>query len=155
MADITNMPGHLIRRLHQISQSVFAEMTQAAGIDITPVQYAALKTIIQNPGIDQATLAGVIAYDRATIGGVVDRLERKALVLRIPKAQDRRAWALTATDAGRQLSERAEPVVAEIQSAMLDGLDVGERSQLIALLDKATQTGNQRSRAPFIDIQSL
>ena len=144
MADITNMPGHLIRRLHQISQSVFAEKTQAAGIDLTPVQYAALKTIIRNPGIDQATLAGAIAYDRATIGGVVDRLERKALVQRVPKAQDRRARALTATE--------AEPVVTEIQSAMLEGLDGQERSQLIALLDKATQAGNQRSRAPYIDI---
>lgn len=152
MADITNMPGHLIRRLHQISQSVFAEKTQAAGIDLTPVQYAALKTIIRNPGIDQATLAGAIAYDRATIGGVVDRLERKALVQRVPKAQDRRARALTATDTGRQLSQRAEPVVAEIQSVMLEGLDGQERSQLIALLDKATQAGNQRSRAPYIDI---
>lgn len=152
MADITNMPGHLIRRLHQISQSVFAEKTQAAGIDLTPVQYAALKTIIRNPGIDQATLAGAIAYDRATIGGVVDRLERKALVQRVPKAQDRRARALTATEVGRQVAERAEPVVAEIQSAMLEGLDGQERSQLIALLDKATQAGNQRSRAPYIDI---
>ncbi|HAE01417.1 MAG TPA: transcriptional regulator [Rhodospirillaceae bacterium] len=152
MADITNMPGHLIRRLHQISQSVFAEKTQAAGIDLTPVQYAALKTIIRNPGIDQATLAGAIAYDRATIGGVVDRLERKALVQRVPKAQDRRARALTATEVGRQVAERAEPVVTEIQSAMLEGLDGQERSQLIALLDKATQAGNQRSRAPYIDI---
>ncbi len=152
MADITNMPGHLIRRLHQISQSVFAEKTQAAGIDLTPVQYAALKTIIRNPGIDQATLAGAIAYDRATIGGVVDRLERKALVQRVPKAQDRRARALTATEVGRQVAERAEPVVAEIQSAMLEGLDGQERSQLIALLDKTTQAGNQRSRAPYIDI---
>lgn len=141
MADITNMPGHLIRRLHQISQSVFAEKTQAAGIDLTPVQYAALKTIIRNPGIDQATLAGAIAYDRATIGGVVDRLERKALVQRVPKAQDRRARALTATEVGRQVAERAEPVVTEIQSAMLEGLDGQERSQLIALLDKATQAG--------------
>ena len=152
MADITNMPGHLIRRLHQISQSVFSEKTQAAGIDLTPVQYAALKTIIRNPGIDQATLAGAIAYDRATIGGVVDRLERKALVQRVPKAQDRRARALTATEVGRQVAERAEPVVTEIQSAMLEGLDGQERSQLIALLDKATQAGNQRSRAPYIDI---
>ncbi|MDF1747546.1 MAG: MarR family transcriptional regulator [Alphaproteobacteria bacterium] len=152
MADITNMPGHLIRRLHQISQSVFAEMIQSAGIDLTPVQYAALKTIISNPGIDQATLAGAIAYDRATIGGVIDRLERKGLVQRTMNERDRRARELTALDAGRDLLGKAEPVVAEIQLAMLDGLNDVDRAQLVTLLVKATQAGNQRSRAPFIDV---
>jgi DNA-binding MarR family transcriptional regulator len=151
MADITNMPGHLIRRLHQISQSVFAEMTQAAGIDLTPVQYAALKTVVGNPGIDQATLAGAIAYDRATIGGVVDRLQRKGLVDRVPKARDRRARELTATEAGQALLRKAEPVVARIQEGMLDGLTPQDRANLIALLIKATQAGNHRSRAPFKD----
>ena len=35
-----------------------------------------------NPGIDQARLATAIAFDRATTGGVIDRLEAKGLVRR-------------------------------------------------------------------------
>jgi len=37
--------------------------------------------IALQPGIDQASLATSISFDRATIGGVIDRLERKALGL--------------------------------------------------------------------------
>lgn len=150
MHDIHTMPGHLIRRLQQISLSVFTEQTAAAGIDLTPIQYAALKTIHQRPGIDQATLAGDIAYDRATIGGVIDRLERKSLINRTVSPRDRRARQLTLTAEGADLLARAEPVVEQVQTAMLTGLDPTERSQLIALLRKATDLGNDLSRAPHI-----
>ena len=71
MYEVHAMPGHLIRRLQQIAVSVFTERVTKAGFDITPVQFAALSTIAENPGLDQASLAGLIAYDRVTIGGVV------------------------------------------------------------------------------------
>ena len=64
-------------RLHQISVEIFASRMAEAGIDLTPVQFAALTTVDDNPGVDQATLAGLIAYDKVTIGGVVDRLFRR------------------------------------------------------------------------------
>jgi len=80
---IYNMAGHLIRRLNQISASVFQERVLACGHDMTSVQFAALNAISSNEGIDQATLAGLIAYDRPTIGGVVDRLEKKGLVTKV------------------------------------------------------------------------
>ena len=77
MLEFQNMPGHLIRRLHQISVSVFTSQAAGAGFDVTPVQFAALSTIEAYPAIDQAGLARLIAYDRVTIGGVVDRLVQK------------------------------------------------------------------------------
>ena len=92
--DRIEMAGHLIRRLHQHSTQVFQAQTQAAGIDLTSVQFAALDAIAQQPAIDQATLAATIGFDRATIGGVIDRLEHKGLVQRVVSAQDRRARRL-------------------------------------------------------------
>jgi DNA-binding MarR family transcriptional regulator len=46
------------------------------------VRYAALPVIAARPGLDQAALAGAIAFDRPTTGGVIDRLEAKGLVRR-------------------------------------------------------------------------
>ena len=74
---VLDMAGHLIRRLHQQSTQVFAQRTQAAGFDLTPVQYAALEAIYEYPGSDQKFVAEQIGYDRATIGGVIERLEKK------------------------------------------------------------------------------
>ena len=80
MLEFLAMPGHLIRRLHQISVSIFSESVAEAGFDITAVQFAALSVLKDYPGIDQVTLAGMIAYDRVTIGGVIDRLEQKPVL---------------------------------------------------------------------------
>ena len=150
MSSIHGMPGHLIRRLHQISTSVFADRMAAAGHDVTPVQYAALATLAEHPGIDQATLAGLIAYDRVTIGGVVDRLVQKDLVERSVNAQDRRSRVLALTDAGGVLVAALAPIVTALQDDILPGLDPAERAQLLALLARAADAGNGRSRAPLV-----
>ncbi len=57
------LPGHLIRRLHQLSTRVFTEETRAAGFDLTPVQFVALDALRENNGIDQARLAEAIAKE--------------------------------------------------------------------------------------------
>ena len=54
------MAGHLIRRLHQQSTQTFQARMQAAGYDLTSVQFAALDAIAQQPGIDQASLSALI-----------------------------------------------------------------------------------------------
>ena len=104
--DRIEMAGHLIRRLHQQSTQIFQAQTQAAGFDLTSVQFAALDAIAQQPGIDQASLAATIGFDRATIGGVIDRLERKGLVQRVVSEQDRRARQLHLTRRGRATAGR-------------------------------------------------
>lgn len=134
---LDTMPGHLIRRLHQISTSVFAERMKAAGIDITSVQFAALTVLHEKPGIDQATLAQEIAYDRATIGGVVDRLERKGWVLRKVNQDDRRARQVTLTEEGTAMLAVVAPIVATLQADILAQLTLTERTAFIALASKA------------------
>ncbi len=79
MALIYDLLGHLIRRLHQISVSAFAAEADAAGVELSPVQFAALNMLREHSYIDQATLAGLIAYDRVTLGGVVNRLEARGM----------------------------------------------------------------------------
>ena len=86
------MPGHLVRRLQQVAVRLFAE---ALGDALTPVQFAALAAIAGEPGMDQAALSARIGYDRATIGGVIDRLQRRGLLERLPDPADRRLSGCT------------------------------------------------------------
>lgn len=149
MTEIYDMAGHLIRRLNQISASVFAERMSQEGFDLTPVQFAALTAVEAQPGIDQATLAGAIAYDRVTIGGVLDRLEAKGLVRRAVSRRDRRARELHLTENGAEVLKAVSPIVWDLQGDILDGLDTVERAEFLRLLRKATERGNARSRAPL------
>jgi DNA-binding MarR family transcriptional regulator len=135
--DRIEMAGHLIRRLHQQSTQVFQAQTQAAGFDLTSVQFAALDAIAQQPGIDQATLAATISFDRPTIGGVIDRLGRKGLVTRVVSEQDRRARQLHLTPEGEQLLAAIRPVVEALQARILARLPAAEHSTFLALAHKA------------------
>lgn len=147
--EIYNYAGHLIRRLNQISTSVFQAGMKQAGHDLTPVQFAALNAIRQHPGVDQATVAGLIAYDRATIGGVIERLEQKGLVARTVSPRDRRARELAITDLGRETLETLGAVVRALQPAILTGLDPTEQAEFLRLAAKAAEAGNSLSRAPL------
>lgn len=133
---VLDMAGHLIRRLHQQSTHIFVERTQREGFDLTPVQYASLDTIYKFPGTDQAFVAEKIGYDRATIGGVIDRLEKKGWVRRVVSELDRRARELSLTAKGYKILIDVHPIVEDLQKDILGPLDMKEQEQLIELLRK-------------------
>jgi DNA-binding MarR family transcriptional regulator len=144
---LLEMPGHLIRRLHQISFALFLDQARAFGV--TPVQYAALVAINSNPGIDQTALCNIIAFDRTTIGGVVSRLQRKKLITRVKGAHDRRTKSLHITAAGRRLVRDIEPAVQATQRLILKPLDAGERGAFKQMLKHLVHLNNAHSRAPW------
>jgi len=131
--DSLDMAGHLIRRLHQQSTQVFAQRTQAAGFDLTPVQFAALDAIRTHPATDQARVAEMIAYDRATISGVIDRLEQKGWVRRVVSARDRRAREVSLTRDGERVLAALLPVVRELQDDILHPLSDADRARFLKL----------------------
>lgn len=135
--DSLDMAGHLIRRLHQLSTQVFVQRTQAAGFDLTPVQFAALDAIGHHPGTDQATVAELIAYDRATIGGVIERLEQKGWVDRVVSERDRRARELSLTPEGERILAALVPVVRDLQDEILQALSDADRARFLKLARQA------------------
>ena len=149
MTATQDMPGHLARRFQQIAVAVFLAEVERAGFDLTPVQYAALAAIADQPVLDHATLAGLIAYDRTTITGVVDRLTQKALIERRANAADRRVRELHVTADGHRTLRAITPAVEEAQQVMVRGLTAAEGKELVRLLKKAVATGNELSRAPL------
>ncbi len=136
-AEIHGMAGHLIRRLHQMSTQVFQSRAKAVEVDLTPVQFAAMMAIRDHPRIDQAGIAALIAYDRATIGGVIDRLEQKGHVSRTISRRDRRAREVQLTSRGESVLAGFLPHVRAFQTDILPGLTESERAQFLALARKA------------------
>ena len=132
MDDVYTKPGHLIRRLQQIAVAAF--MQECADQAITPVQYAALVAVRDNPGLDATRIASLIAFDRSTLGSVLERLEAKGLIERRAKAEDRRIKILEISNRGAKLLDEAEPAVLRAQERMLDPLNHEERRDLLGLM---------------------
>src|SRR5580692_6728504 len=87
------LPGHMIRRVHQISTAMFA--AECGRFDLTAVQYAALFTIGENPKGDATRLSDLTALDRSSLGQVLERLETKGWVLRSSSPGDKRVKLLS------------------------------------------------------------
>ena len=132
--DFRHAPGHLIRRAHQVAVAIFMEET--ADHDVTPVQFAILNTLIDTPGEDQVTLARDVAFDAATFGSVITRLESKGWVRREADAADRRRKRLWVTPDGVAAAVRMKRAVGKAQTRILAPLAPGERQQLVALLGR-------------------
>lgn len=145
--EMFGMPGHLIRRMYQASQAIFDAQIAEAGFDLTSVQFAALTAIAHQPGLDQATLASAISFDRPTTGGVIDRLEAKGLVRREIAKGDRRSRRLHLEPAGRVVLEGVTPVVRRVQDLMLEGLNEMEKGAFLRLLSKALQAVGDANRS--------
>ncbi|PKO29313.1 MAG: MarR family transcriptional regulator [Betaproteobacteria bacterium HGW-Betaproteobacteria-9] len=144
--NIDLQPGHAIRRLHQISVGIFLQ--EAGDLGITPVQYAALQVVSNQPGIDQRTLARTIALDASTTGGVVDRLEARGWMERRTAPEDRRARQLVLTAEGAQALAECIPAMLRAQEQILAPLTERQRSDFRRLLNLLVTQNNEMSRAP-------
>lgn len=144
--DLHAQPGHLLRRAHQISASLFHD---ELGAKVTPIQYAVLRTLAEYPGVDQVTLAGLVAIDTSTAASVAIRLEEKKLLLRYLDPNNRRQRALYLTDAGQELLQSTIPGISRLHHRVFEGFSSEEESQFMTLLTKLVHINNSKSRAPF------
>lgn len=144
--DIYKQPGHMIRRAYQMVMAVFAEETKAFGI--TPVQFSAMIVIREQPGIDATRVAELIYFDRATIGSVLDRLEKRGLVLRKAGERDRRTKNLFLTPQGKALVKKIEDMSPRISARVVAPLSPADRARLMTMLNQLVDLDYAEARAP-------
>lgn len=140
-------PGHLIRRLNQISVALFLE--EAGDLGLTNVQFAALNMVREMPGIDQVTLSDRIAIDRTTIVKVLDRLVEKGFVTRDRSKEDRRTNVLNITRSGSAVLSKILPRLDVSDARILEPLEPGDRDKFMEMLTRLVHVNNTFSRAPL------
>lgn len=132
--NFSEAPGHLIRRAQQLAVAVFMDETSA--FDATPVQFAILNALMDDPGEDQITLSNRVAFDPATFGSVIGRIEAKGWVTREADSGDKRRKLLWITPEGEKVALGMKRAVGKAQQRIVAPLDAAERVQLSALLGK-------------------
>jgi len=147
MDSLYDMPGHLIRRAQQISTALFAE--ECAAFDLTSVQYAALVAIRTHPDVDATGLSQLIAFDRSTLGSVLERLEAKGWVLRSGSPKDRRVKLLRLTLDGERLLQQVEPAVRRVQERLLEPLSPADQAAMLRSLRQLAIEHNEVTSAPL------
>ena len=130
---LDDQAGFLMRIAMQRHTSIFASRMVA---DLTQTQFAALAKLHEVGPCSQNHLGRLIYLDAATIKGVVDRLHMRGFVTALNDPNDRRRRAVALTERGRQVTEAAVRVAADITATTLAPLSAEEQRQIVKLLRK-------------------
>jgi DNA-binding MarR family transcriptional regulator len=133
-------PLHLLHRVDQFAADIFA----AEIPDITPRQLAVLLTVAAGEGANQQYLVDTTGVDRSTLGLIVRRLLRKGLLQRRRSSEDRRAYAVKLTDAGRRLLGVAGPAARRVDERVVGALSDKQRELLMVGLTSIVEAMNTR-----------
>ena len=129
--------GHLARRFQQKAVAHFTLNNGSFGL--TSVQYAVLWAVKQRPGLDQSALATLVAFDKSTLGVVIDKLEQPGILRRTRDAIDKRRYSLRIASKGSRLLESMQASVWNSEQALLSPLSATEQKTLKSLLNKMLQ----------------
>lgn len=107
---------------------------QRFGLDVHELRV--LRLIDDQPGVTFTALAQQTRFERSATSRILSRLVKAGLVKRAIDDHDARQFRLRATDAGRALRKRADPLSLEIETLILSALTDAEQTQFRRILEK-------------------
>ena len=146
LQELYRRPGFMIRRMQQISVSIFMEET--GKLNVTNRQWGILLVLAHEPGIDQISVANLLGLDRSTTGMVLKKLEKDGLVVRAVDLHDRRRHSLQLTQSGRRLISQLAAPAQRARERLLSPFTPREQRLFLQLLDKCTRALNESTRIP-------
>jgi len=126
--------GFLLYKNHQRAFSLFSENLKPHGI--TSAQFTVLAFLWEQDGLSQMQLCNIIAMDRTTLSGVIDRLKKQELVVRQDDPADRRSYLIYLTPKGKSLQALLSQDMDKANAVLSANLSEVEKTQLINLLKK-------------------
>lgn len=123
----------LTRALAAVRKSIEKEIRTYG---LNPTEFAVLE-LLYNKGEQSAQKIGEkVLIASSSITYVVDKLEKKELILRTPFSEDRRIINVSITEEGRQMMDEIFPIHTKGVRRILEGLDTKEKEEMITQLKK-------------------
>lgn len=137
-----NVPGnlvsmsttHLLHRAGQLAEDLFARSIGEIGL--TARQFAVLSVVDSLEDPSQTALCEISGIDRSTLADIVRRLVGRGLLSRRRTRQDARMYAVRITPEGKEVLQRAMPIAAKVDEALVEALTGDQREQFVAFLQK-------------------
>jgi len=128
--------GRLIADVSRRILTGFDEELAARGMGITGAQWVILMRIARGCATTAAELCRFGHCDTGSMTRMLDRLEEKGLIRRVPSSKDRRITLLELTEAGLDLLPHLPPVAVQVLNAHLRGFSREELDQLKGFLNR-------------------
>ena len=126
--------GYLMKRAFNVVQEDLTRVLDQFGLRM--LSFSALQVVVDHPDITQTQLAQTLDVERSNIVVVLDKLEESGLLTRNMVPNNRRAYALRTTLAGRKLAEKAMRAVEEHEAQLFAHMTAEELAQMRAALGR-------------------
>ena len=131
---VSEFAGQLFFRLWRSSHTQTAAALESIGL--TTALFSVLNYLLAHDTAIQQEVGAALGIDPSTMVALIDELEGAGLAKRRPHPHDRRAREVVITPKGRRTTERGRVLAREVEDAVLQGLGVEERRELMKLLRK-------------------
>lgn len=131
---LETLVGYNARRAALVIIGEFME--RMAVYELRTVDFSVLSLITHNPGITSKQLCNTLGIQAPNLVSMVNALEQRELIKRLPHPTDGRAMGLHLTELGEKTVRRAEKTAAELEQDVTAKLSPQERKTLMALLKK-------------------
>jgi len=141
-ATITEAPTTIARHgILRLINRVRVEIIDAldrelSAFDISAPQLFVLASVANKEADSAAGLCKTISYDPGAMTRMIDRLQQKGLVRRVPHPEDRRAMNLELTVAGKALFPQLMAAKDRVQAQFLRGFSEDDARALETLLHR-------------------
>lgn len=122
----------LLAKAYQQSHGKFKKLLKP--YRLTNIRYIVLEVLQHKPGATAAELGKLLILDKATLSGVIDRLEESAWVTRQTDSDDSRVQRLYLTDKAKDVIEEVVNQREEFDEGLLADFSLEERLLLKRLL---------------------
>lgn len=120
VSDIGALNGHLGYFIRRLQIWVFQDFIRTlAEIEISPAQFSVLAVIHANEGLSQIELGNTLGIERARLVRLLNRLERRGLLERLPSNGDGRRHALRLTTLGQSTFKQARALAERHEAGLL------------------------------------
>lgn len=121
-------------QLHKARNVAATALHRMIAPDILPGHFPILYLIAHNPGQTQSAIAKAVGLDRSTLVPILNRFERDGWIKRAVSSGDKRAHALTLTEAGKAKLDELYDKVASLETRISAGLGSQGQKEMLRLL---------------------
>jgi DNA-binding MarR family transcriptional regulator len=100
----------------------FLGCEEVASLEVTAAQFSILRIVLKGNARSACELCKFMDYDRGAMSRMIDRLESKNLIRRVPLAHTRRTMALEVTAAGKAAFPKMEACLDRVVGRLLKGV---------------------------------
>ncbi len=137
MGGLEEILGFMLRRAQVAVFQDYGELTEDLGI--TTAQFSVMRLAHANPGINQTAIANALGAVTPRMVFIIDDLERRGLLVRLPSTVDRRSHAIFLTPEGRRLHKVLSRRVARQNQRMVARLRGADPALLLRMLRLLTR----------------